>query len=303
MELESARFAAFCTENGIACTENEPMSAYTSFRIGGPAAVLSQPSTPQQVCAAMRFCTESGLTPLIIGNGSDLLVSDNGVSRPVIQLGAALSGMELAPDGRIRCQAGASLAALCVFAQKNGLTGLEFAYGIPGNVGGAVYMNAGAYGGEMKDVVESVTYATPEGELAVLPAAACDFSYRHSAFAENGGCIVEVTVALAEGDKEQIRTRMEELMGRRREKQPLEYPSAGSTFKRPVGGYASALIDECGLKGLRVGGAMVSEKHAGFLINYENATCADVLALVEQVQRIVREKTGFSLECEIKYVE
>lgn len=299
----SARFAAFCAQNGIVCTQGEPMSLYTSFHIGGPAAALAKPSSAEQACAAMRFCAENALQPLIIGNGSDLLVSDAGVVRPVLQLGAAFSGMRLGEGGRVFCQAGASLAALCTFAQKHNLSGLEFAYGIPGNVGGAAYMNAGAYGGEMKDVVESITYATRTGEMAALSGAQCNFSYRHSAFAENGGCILEICVALHPDVGSSIRTRMEELMARRKEKQPLEYPSAGSTFKRPVGGYASALIDECGLKGLRIGGAMVSEKHAGFLINYENATCADVLALVKEVQRIVLEKTGFSLECEIKYVE
>ena len=302
MEVQCQSFAAFCREEGITCLEGAPMKEYTSFHIGGPAAVLAKPAGTIQISRVMRYCNQNGLEPLIIGNGSDLLVSDAGIKRPVVQIGPELADMRLWVGG-VCCTAGVSLAALCVFAQRNSLTGLEFAYGIPGNVGGAVFMNAGAYGGEMKDVVERVTFVTKNGEIQTVSGPECEFSYRHSIFTENSGCITEVCFRLQPGDGAAIRARMDELMARRKEKQPLEYPSAGSTFKRPVGGYASELIDRCGLKGLRVGGAMVSEKHAGFLINYDNATCADVLALVKCVQDAVKAQTGFALECEMKYVE
>lgn len=297
------RMVRFCKEHQITCLTNQPMRDYTSFRIGGPAKVFMEPSSVEQISLVMRFCSEHGIVPLMIGNGSDLLVCDEGIDRPVMRLGAAFASIRLESTDQIVCSAGVPLKKLCMFALENGLTGLEFAYGIPGNVGGAVYMNAGAYGGEMKDVVAEVTHVTMSGDVAVITGEECDFSYRHSVYTENGACIAWVRYQLAKGDTAEISARMEDLMNRRKTKQPLEYPSAGSTFKRPVGGYASELIDRCGLKGRRVGGAMVSEKHAGFVINYDHATCKDVLTLVAAVQDEVRRQTGFELECEIKIIK
>ena len=199
--------------------------------------------------------------------------------------------------------AGLKLSSLCTAALENSLTGLEFAYGIPGTVGGAVYMNAGAYGGEMKDVLQSVRYLTQDGDIVEAETAALDLSYRHSIFEENGGCILSAQFQLKRGDPDAIKARMNELMAKRVEKQPLDKPSAGSTFKRPAGAFAAALIDQCGLRGFRHGGAAVSEKHCGFVVNLGGATCADVLALCDEVRAIVKEKTGFDLEKEIRVVK
>ncbi|MBC8546660.1 UDP-N-acetylmuramate dehydrogenase [Clostridiaceae bacterium NSJ-31] len=300
--LTTSQLEQICAAAGIPMLAGQPMSEFTTFRIGGPAELILQPDSIEQLAGAMRACKEEGVRPLLMGNGSDLLVCDEGIRRPVIQLGRQFARMWVEDGDQLVCEAGASLAKVCTFAWENALTGLEFAYGIPGNVGGAVYMNAGAYGGEIKDVVACVTHVTPEGEVETICGEACDFGYRHSAYTDNGCCIAEVRFQLQRGDPAVIRARMDDLMERRRSKQPLEYPSAGSTFKRPVGGYASALIDQCGLKGRRVGGAMVSEKHAGFLINYDHATCADMLELIRVVQEEVKKQTGFELECEIKHI-
>ena len=292
---------AYCESIGCACHADEPMSRHTSFKIGGPADLLVRPADAETAAKVMRRAGELGVALTIIGRGSDLLVSDEGIRGAVLSFDeqAAKPGMQ-GPE-TIFCPAGASLTALCVFAWQRGLSGLEFAYGIPGSVGGAVYMNAGAYGGEMKDVLESVRCLTPEGGERVLGAAELELSYRHSWFTGRPGHLITgAAFRLQKGDPAAIRAKMDDLMERRKQKQPLEYPSGGSTFKRPAGSYASALIDRCGLKGRRVGGAMVSEKHAGFVINYDNATCRDVLALVELVQKEVQEKTGYTLECEIK---
>lgn len=292
----------FCKEHQIICLTNQSMKDYTSFEIGGNAKVMVKPSSIEQIQQVMRFCQSADLNPLIIGNGSDLLVCDEGISRPIVQIGSLFSNIRIENGNQLVCEAGVSLAKACTFAWQHSLTGMEFAYGIPGNVGGAVYMNAGAYGGEMKDIASCVKHVTLSGEIETLCGDACDFGYRHSAYTDNSYCIAEVRFQLSAGDSDKIRAKMDELMNRRKSKQPLEYPSAGSTFKRPVGDYASALIDRCGLKGRCVGGAMVSEKHAGFLINYNQATCADVLALVKIVQDEVKEKTGYALECEIKHI-
>ena len=211
---------------------------------------------------------------------------------------------ELTIDGtQVTAGAGLRLSALCTAALENSLAGLEFAYGIPGTVGGAVYMNAGAYGGEIKDVLTAVRYLTAEGEAVEAPAAELDLSYRHSVFEENGGCILSASFRLEQGDPAAIKARMNELMAKRVEKQPLDKPSAGSTFKRPAGAFAAALIDQCGLRGYRHGGAAVSDKHCGFVVNLGGATCADVLALCDEVRAIVKEKTGYDLEKEIRVVE
>ena len=287
---------------GIPLAEKEPMTRRTTFGIGGPALLL-RPRSRAELQAAMTLCREAGEEPFILGRGSNLLVSDSGISRPVIQLDGDFTAITR-EGNTLRCGAGASLIAVCRAAAENSLSGIEWGYGIPGSLGGGVYMNAGAYGGELRDVLTEVTFLDEAGEYRTLPAAELSLSYRHSIFEERPGTvIVEAVLTLTPGDPAAIRAAMEDYMSRRREKQPLEYGSAGSTFKRPVGNYASALVDQCGLKGLSVGGAEVSRKHAGFIINRGGATAADVRELIAEVQRIVREKTGYTLECEIKYIE
>lgn len=287
---------------GIPLAEQEPMTRRTTFGIGGPALLL-RPRSRAELQAAMTLCREAGEEPFILGRGSNLLVSDSGISRPVIQLDGDFTAITR-EGNTLRCGAGASLITVCRAAAENSLSGIEWGYGIPGSLGGGVYMNAGAYGGEMKDILTEVTFLDEAGEYRTLPAAELSLSYRHSIFEDRPGTvIVGAVLTLTPGDPAAIRAAMEDYMSRRREKQPLEYGSAGSTFKRPVGNYASALVDQCGLKGLSVGGAEVSRKHAGFIINRGGATAADVRELIAEVQRIVREKTGYTLECEIKYIE
>lgn len=287
---------------GIPLAEQEPMTRRTTFGIGGPALLL-RPRSRAELQAAMTLCREAGEEPFILGRGSNLLVSDSGISRPVIQLDGDFTAITR-EGNTLRCGAGASLIAVCRAAAENSLSGIEWGYGIPGSLGGGVYMNAGAYGGELRDVLTEVTFLDEAGEYRTLPAAELSLSYRHSIFEDRPGTvIVGAVLTLTPGDQAAIRAAMEDYMSRRREKQPLEYGSAGSTFKRPVGNYASALVDQCGLKGLSVGGAEVSRKHAGFIINRGGATAADVRELIAEVQRIVREKTGYTLECEIKYIE
>ena len=286
---------------GIPLLPQEPMSRRTTFGIGGPA-LLIRPQNREQLQTAVALCRGAGQPPFILGRGSNLLVSDAGIARPVIQLGEGLSAVVRQGD-TLRCGAGAALISVCLQAARAGLSGLEWAYGIPGSLGGGVYMNAGAYGGELKDVVAEVTYLDENGDFCTASGDALQFGYRHSVFQQRECCIVEAVLALVPGRESEIRAAMEDYMNRRREKQPLEYGSAGSTFKRPAGSYASALVDRCGLKGLAVGGAEVSQKHAGFIINRGGATAAEVLQLIAEVQRTVREKTVYELECEVKYVE
>lgn len=287
-------------ENGIAWQKDAPLAPLTTFRIGGPAALLCRPTDAAQLQKLLELLRQAGVRFYCLGRGSNTLFADEGFDGAVVAT-EALRAVTLTADG-IQAQAGASLAAVCRTAQAAGLSGLEFAYGIPGSVGGAVYMNAGAYGGEMKDAVRTVQAICPNGSVAAFENAACRFAYRHSAFEENGAAVLSADFALRRDDPAAIAARMEEYAARRREKQPLEWPSAGSTFKRPQGAFAAALIDQCGLKGASVGGARVSEKHAGFVINAGGATCADVLALTEKIIAVVREKTGYTLEREIRVV-
>lgn len=286
---------------GIRCLKNEPMSRHTTFKIGGPARLMALPNSANQLIAAIEACSAMNLPYRVVGNGSNLLVADEGIEALVI-VTMSLQEAPPAPDEPfLAASAGESLVTLCCRAAAAGLAGLEFAYGIPGTVGGAVYMNAGAYGGEMKDVVHSVTVYDPgRGEVYDLPAEKLDFSYRHSLFMKNPLIILGAVFKLEKGDKSDIKAKMDDFMGRRKDKQPLDWPSAGSTFKRPEGAYAAALIDQCGLKGFRIGGAMVSEKHAGFVVNAGGATCADVTAVMEAVGHTVHEQTGFVLEPEIR---
>ena len=282
---------------------DEPMAKHTSFRIGGPAKRMAFPKTREQLVVLMGFLQDAGVKPLLIGNGTNLLVADKGLDTVVIDTSAELSHIELTDEGEIAADAGVSLAKLALFAWKNGLTGLEFAHGIPGSVGGAVCMNAGAYGGEMRQVVHSAVVLFPEEGIRTLTGEELAFSYRHSLLTDRPDAVVlRAVFTLKPGEPAAIREKMDDLMARRKASQPLEYPSAGSTFKRPEGYYAAALIDQCGLKGLTVGGAQVSEKHAGFVINRGGATCADVLALMAQVQQRVWEEKGVRLEPEVRVI-
>lgn len=297
------RLAALCQLEEIPVLWDEPMKNHTSFKIGGPAAALCAPKNRQQLRELVGFVQREGLDSWYIGNGSNLLVSDAGLNGIAILLDSSFDG-EIELDGTVLlAPAGKKLSAVCAAACAAGLTGLEFAYGIPGSVGGAVYMNAGAYGGEMKDRLLWVEYLAPTGEIVRLEQEQLSLSYRHSRFMEEGmqgSCIVRAAFGLQRGEKAAIQSEMDRILNQRRQKQPLEYPSAGSTFKRPQGAFAAQLIDECGLKGFTVGGAQVSEKHAGFVINTGKATCADVLELTRQVRECVQEKTGYLLELEVR---
>ena len=286
---------------GVAFEENVPMSAKTSFKIGGPAELMLFPASAEELQACIKLCAEKGVKPFILGCGSNLLVKDSGLDGVVIST-EKLQGITHIGNGLIRCGAGVRLSELCGFAQKHGLSGLEFAYGIPGSAGGAVYMNAGAYDGEMKDVLVSASYIGAQGEVRELPAEALDLGYRHSVLMKSNGIVAGLTIQLAPSDPSEIRAKMTEIMQKRKDKQPLEFPSAGSTFKRPEGHFAGALIEQCGLKGRGVGGALVSEKHAGFIVNAGGATAADVRALIVLVQSIVETETGVFLEPEIRFV-
>ena len=264
--------------------QGEPMCRHTTFQIGGPVAVMAFPNSPEQVGEILKIARRYEITPMILGAGSNILAPDEGLDTVVIELRTAMNRVEERSKGEFEAQAGAAMARLATFAMERGYTGLEFAHGIPGTVGGGVYMNAGAYGGEMCQVVTGVTAMDRAGNLLDIPADKLDLSYRHSRFMNEDLVILSVRVKLEKGDREEIRAKMAELMTRRRTSQPLELPSAGSTFKRPATGYAAAMIEAAGLKGLRVGDAQVSEKHAGFVVNRGRATCKDVLRLMEQVQ-------------------
>ena len=277
----------------------EPLSKHTSFRVGGPAELLACPRSEEELAALLRQCARMEVRPRVLGGGTNILAPDGGVPGVVIST-RGLDSLELPEDGSISAGAGVPLARLAVFAQKNGLTGLEFAHGIPGTVGGGMYMNAGAYGGELAQVAVSARFLTAEGELRTLVGEEMGLGYRRSAFMGLPGVIVSARFRLEAGDPETIQARMRELMERRRASQPLELPSAGSTFKRPVGGYAAALIQEAGLKGFRVGDAAVSEKHAGFVVNLGSATAADVLTLMARIREIVKAKSGIELEPEVR---
>lgn len=284
-------------------TADEPMSRHTSFHIGGPARRMAFPQNGEQLVLLMGFAEECGAETLVIGNGTNLLAADEGLDRLVVDVSAAMHGIREGENGTVTAESGVSLARLADFACKQGLTGLEFAHGIPGTLGGAICMNAGAYGGEIKQVIQAVTVLFPDEGVKTLTGEEMAFGYRRSLLTDRPeGVVLRAAVRLAPGDPAAVRKKMQELMARRKASQPLEWPSAGSTFKRPAGHFAGTLIDQCGLKGLTVGGAQVSEKHAGFIINKGGATCADVTALIAQVQTRVYDKTGVRLEPEVKIV-
>lgn len=280
---------------------DEQMSQHTTFRIGGPADVFVMPENYEQIREVLRLCKEEKLPFFVLGNGSNLLVSDSGYRGVIIQMDRNMEEIRL--DGEeIHACAGALLSSVAVAARNASLTGFEFAGGIPGTIGGAAVMNAGAYGGELKDVLKEVTVMTREGEILTIPAEKMEMGYRTSIIKTAGYLVLEAVISLKKGDEEAIRATMKDLSERRTEKQPLDYPSAGSTFKRPEGYFAGKLIMDSGLRGYRVGGAQVSEKHCGFVINAGGATAEDVRSLMDHVIRVVREKYGVTLEPEVKFL-
>ena len=281
--------------------EWEPMARHTTFRVGGKVRIFVRPTTMEEIKTICSLLKAEGIRPFLMGRGSNLLVADEDLEGVVIQLAENFSDCRREGDCGLYAQAGVTLVRLARLAQEYGLTGMEFA-GIPGALGGGVSMNAGAYGGELKDVIVSVDYLDENLNLCTASGAECDFRYRGSAFSDTDKVILGAKLELQQSTVEAVEARMEELKAKRVKSQPLEYPSAGSTFKRPVGGFAAAMIDEAGLKGYTVGGAQVSEKHAGFVINRGGATCADVLALMDHIRKTVYERTGIELEAEVKII-
>lgn len=277
-----------------------PLAEFTSFKVGGPADQLILPHTKETLVDLITAAKGCGIRHLILGNGSNVLFSDKGYRGAVI-LTTALRSYTV-EGTMIHADCGVPLGALSVAAAAAGLSGLEFAYGIPGTLGGAVYMNAGAYGGEIADVLESSSCLCSDGQFCELSAEGHVFGYRSSVYQSSGATVLSATLALKKGDPEEIQVKMKDFMSRRREKQPLEYPSAGSTFKRYPGYYTGKLIEDAGLKGYSVGGAMVSEKHAGFVINTGKATSADILSLIEHIKETIYQKNGIMLECEVRII-
>ena len=278
---------------------DEPMSRHTTFRVGGPADFFVTPKAKEEVRDVIRICKEAGMPYYIIGNGSNLLVSDAGYRGVIVQIYKEMNEVKV-EGGLVKAQAGALLSGIAAKALGAELSGFEFASGIPGTIGGACVMNAGAYGGEMKDVLESVTVLTGEGKIIELGRNELELGYRTSVIAKKGYIVLGAVLKLERGDGEKIKTYMDELKEKRVTKQPLEYPSAGSTFKRPEGYFAGKLIEDAGLRGFQVGGAQVSEKHCGFVINRDHATAADIMELMRQVQIRVKENSGVDLEPEVK---
>lgn len=289
-----------CNKYGGAFERDFSLAEKTTMKIGGACDFYAEPNSEECLVELVNRCRKYGIPYFVLGHGSNLLINRfNGVVIATHSLPAGFS-----EDGStITAGAGASLSAVCLAALGLSLSGMECLYGIPGSVGGALFMNAGAYGGEMKDIVKSARCLNERGEIVTIPAEEMALSYRHSAFSENGFVILSVTMELVPGDKLAIKQKMDELMQKRRDKQPLEFPSCGSTFKRPEGYFAAALIEECGLKGFSIGGAEVSEKHSGFVINKGGATFEDVIALVEHIKGVVREQKGVELECEMLIVD
>lgn len=297
------QLASLCKEKEIPVLWEEPMKHYTSFQIGGPASAVCIPKNREQLSCLLSFLRKMQINHWFVGNGSNLLISDEGLKGVVILLDSDFDGEILISNAVLEAPAGKKLSSVCAAACRAELTGLEFAWGIPGSVGGAVYMNAGAYGGEMKDRLIWVEYLDLDGNIQRVPAEKLNLSYRHSCFMEQkyqGVCIIKAAFSLEKGEQAAIQAEMDRIIGQRKEKQPLDLPSAGSTFKRPQGAYAAQLIDQCGLRGFSVGGAQVSTKHTGFVVNIGGATCQDVLELARQVKECVKEKTGFELEMEVR---
>ena len=287
---------------GCEVREREPLSAHCTFRTGGDCDVFVEVSSDDALGQLIAFLENASVRYFVLGNGSNVLFSDDGFEGVILHIGSMMNEIRLMDDTTIFAQAGASLTRLCNFALENSLTGLEFAYGIPGYVGGAVFMNAGAYGGEIKDVLQSARVVDKSGSAATVDVKDMDMSYRHSALMENDRIVVSGLFKLQKGDKAEIKAKMDDLMGRRKAKQPIENPSAGSTFKRPEGQFAGALIEKSGLRGYSSGGACVSQKHCGFVINKGGATSKDIMQVIRDVQKTVLEKTGLMLECEVRII-
>ena len=296
-KIDISKFREVFSDDKI--LENEEMNRHTTFRIGGRADVMLLPSDETEIRAAVKICRDNKMQYIVIGNASNILVSDKGYRGVVIKLGKNFTG--ISTDGEaVTAKAGTLLSSIASAAAASSLTGLEFASGIPGSVGGAVFMNAGAYGGEMKDVVQKTSYIDSDGEIKILKQHG--FGYRKSVFQENGGIILETEMKLTKGDSREILEKMERFNSARREKQPLNFPSAGSAFKRPEGYVAAKLIDDAGLRGYRIGGAQVSEKHTGFIVNCGGATAEDALKLMEYIKHTVYEKFSVMLESEIRFL-
>lgn len=295
--INIGELSQLCDSLGCRITPECYLSEYVTFRFGGPCRALISVNSAHSACELIKYMKKNSIRYGVIGRGSNIIVSDEGFDGVILLLGSDFAGIEI-NGTTIRCDAGALLASACVHAQHSSLSGMENLFGIPGTVGGALYMNAGAYGSEMSDIVVSAEYIDEDCNICTIKKEDMQLSYRHSIFSDSSCVITSVTMALSEGNADEIKAAMNECMAKRSSKQPLEYPSAGSTFKRPQGSYASLLIEQCGLKGMTCGGAMVSEKHSGFVINKGYATCADVLELCDKVKYIVKEKTGYILELE-----
>lgn len=293
-----AKFISYAKELGCVCKCSESMKKHTTFKIGGDADLFVTVFSLKQLCCVLKKATECELPVFVIGNGSNLLVSDEGVRGVVIKLQLS-EEITLSDDGVLSATAGVRLSNVCLAALQESFSGLEFAWGIPGTVGGAIYMNAGAYGGEIKNILLECTAVDKSGNLFNYNNEEAELAYRESVFKRNGQIIVSAKFKLSKGEKIKIKREMDDLLSRRRDKQPLDMPNAGSVFKRPQGNFAGTLIEQCGLKGYTVGGASVSSKHAGFIVNNGNATCKDVLDLIEYIKKTVFEKTGVLLEQEI----
>lgn len=286
-------------EMGCKAYKDEMLCNHISFKVGGPCPLLIEPKTEKQLTDILKLIKNENVPYTVLGNGTNVLVLDEGLDKVVVKIGDEMTSLTLEGKDVICCSAGTKVVTLCKFALENSLSGLEFAYGIPGTCGGAVFMNAGAYGGEVKDVISEITYLTPELELKTMPVEEAKLSYRHSVFKENGCIVVSAKFRMKKAPKDEIKTAMNDFLSRRKDKQPLEYPSAGSTFKRPEGYFAGALIEQCGFKGKSLGGAQISDKHAGFLINKNNATAKDILDLISLTQETVKKETGVTLEPEV----
>ena len=289
-------------ELGCRVAFNQELKNYTSFKVGGACTALIFINSIESASELFSLSNSKGVPYLILGKGSNILINDNGFDGIVFLIGKDFSEIRLIDENTIECEAGVPLAKAAYFAYQNSLTGFEFAWGIPGTIGGAVFMNAGAYGGEIKDIIENAECIDISGKTIKYEKQALNLCYRHSVFCDTNCLITKAVFKLTKGNKDKIRARMDELMFRRKDKQPLEYASAGSTFKRPDGTYAALLIEQCGLKGMCVGEAEVSKKHSGFIINKGNATCNDILCLIEKVKENVLENTGYSLECEVRII-
>lgn len=294
-----SKLVSLLGENNV--LKDEPMKNHTTFKIGGNADFVVFPENEEQIIAVLNLLKSENIPATVLGNGSNILVGDDGIDGVVIIIGKNMKNAEI-NGTTVKAQCGILLSRIANLAYENSLTGLEFASGIPGSLGGALYMNAGAYGEELCAVVKDVTFIDKDNNIKTIDKKDCDFGYRHSIFMDNGAVITSCTLSLKEGNKDDIKAKTDDLKERRVSKQPLDKPSAGSTFKRPTGYFAGTLIEQSGLKGFTIGGAQVSEKHAGFVINTGNATAKDVLSLIEHIQKTVYEKFGVTLCPEVKMI-